>query len=406
VRVLFSTSSSLLAYAITAISTNPVELFNATWLPVLLGLVQVASLVFLVIYVIKTVEIAQANRKAAEATQKATEATLLSVKLSEQAVEEMRSARDAQTAPYVVVYLDMDASGFIVRLVMENLGQTAAHDISLHFDPELDAALGVGQRSEWPRFMTGVTPMLAPKQRIYTVLNSYPELVNSDAMKSSYTVSVSYHGGMSEDAQRTARTARFVLDFMSFYGVMRINENDLEKAVGKLEDLTKAVDKLREPLEGMEERLNRGVFTTTGLPTYNGADHDQRDLAVAVSLIAALKATWILIEDRNRAHIRVSDTDRQLALRTIEQIPVLLSVIQMTESGRTRARAITSELASLANQHFRRGIDVEPKIFPLLDELEALCQAEAGVAQRDDEASSDVTSHTEGRDEKPEGNPS
>jgi hypothetical protein len=79
----------------------------------ILFFVQIASLVFLVIYVIKAWEMASATRKAAEATEKS--------------VLEMREQRDAEVAPYIVAYLDgQGAINGILYLIIKNTGRTVA----------------------------------------------------------------------------------------------------------------------------------------------------------------------------------------------------------------------------------------------------------------------------------------
>jgi hypothetical protein len=62
-------------------------------LQIINSILQFFSLIFLIIYVIKTWEMASATRKAALATEKS--------------VDELRKTRDQATAPYIVVYFDI-----------------------------------------------------------------------------------------------------------------------------------------------------------------------------------------------------------------------------------------------------------------------------------------------------------
>lgn len=78
------------------------------WVQVVGIVVQFLSLIFLIIYVIKTWEMAAATRVAAEATQGS--------------VAEMREARDQQTAPYIIVYFDVPFGTSLIYLVVKNIG--------------------------------------------------------------------------------------------------------------------------------------------------------------------------------------------------------------------------------------------------------------------------------------------
>ena len=89
----------------------------------ILFLVQIFSLIFLIVYVIKTWEMASATTKAAQATEKS--------------VTEMRQTRDQESAPYIIVYFDIPYESNLIYLVIKNIGRTIATNISLTFTPTL-----------------------------------------------------------------------------------------------------------------------------------------------------------------------------------------------------------------------------------------------------------------------------
>lgn len=64
--------------------------------------IQIPTLIALILYVIKTWQMASATRKSAE--------------ISARTLDEMRAARDSETAPYVVAYFDVDISKNIIFL--------------------------------------------------------------------------------------------------------------------------------------------------------------------------------------------------------------------------------------------------------------------------------------------------
>jgi hypothetical protein len=304
------------------------------------------------------------------------------VKLSEQSVEEMRAARDAQTAPYVVVYLD--ATDMIVRLVMENLGQTVARDINLHFSPVLDPGLGATQGHEWPRFMTDTTPVLAPRQRMSAILNSYPVLINNDKLKPEYSVIVSYHGGMTEESQSVLRSDTFVLDVRSFYGMEIIGTTDTEKAIEQLSALVESIKSLQTPLADIKKRFDTGLVVTQGSP-FVAATQPEDNKSVATSLAAGLRMAWILIESKNRARERVPELDRVFVRRALEQLAILTPHIELPSEIRARIMAILADLDSLVGTHFKYGRDVEDRVMPLLNELVAQLSKEQSLSDEQSE---------------------
>jgi hypothetical protein len=92
----------------------------------ILFVVQVLSLAFLIIYVIKTWHMASATRKAAEAT--------------ERSVSELREARDQETAPFVIAYFDIPAGTRLLYLTVKNIGRSIATRVRLEFSPPLCAS--------------------------------------------------------------------------------------------------------------------------------------------------------------------------------------------------------------------------------------------------------------------------
>src|SRR6266487_841766 len=92
------------------------------------SIVQIISLIFLIIYVIKTWEMASATRKAAEAT--------------ENSVSEMRDARDQETAPYVILFFDVPTGSDLIYIVIKNIGYSVATHIKIDLTPSLRSNIG------------------------------------------------------------------------------------------------------------------------------------------------------------------------------------------------------------------------------------------------------------------------
>jgi len=229
--------------------------------PLVLFIVAMANVIYLSRYVNKTTDIAESNRRSVVATLRAAQATQDAAEASRQAITEMQATRDAETAPYVVVYVD--ASDFVVDLVMENLGKTAARDVALSFSPALPTEIFAGD--EAPAFVSGATPTLAPRQQVRRVLNSFPGLysLNAKGVPLRYEVTVSYRGGTVEQVRERERQEVYVIDINSFLGVT-LQENKVEKALEKgfgnvVDKLSRANDKLGD----LERRLALGLAINT-----------------------------------------------------------------------------------------------------------------------------------------------
>ena len=84
------------------------------WIDLILAGVQIFTLIALVIYVKKTWDMADSTEKS---------------------VNEMKEARDQESAPYVLVYFDF--CDHEMYLVVENAGKGLAKDVSFDFEPSL-----------------------------------------------------------------------------------------------------------------------------------------------------------------------------------------------------------------------------------------------------------------------------
>lgn len=97
-------------------------------------LVSAISLGFIIKYVRDTAAMATATRDSADATRD-------SAKAAENTLQEMRNARDEESAPFVVVYFHYIHSHHqSLYLVVENVGKSIATDIRLEFSPALQVS--------------------------------------------------------------------------------------------------------------------------------------------------------------------------------------------------------------------------------------------------------------------------
>jgi hypothetical protein len=234
------------------------------WIRALLGLAVIAALVLLALnqidlrYIIgtlvvigaaylallsrKTGAVYKSQQALVESTQTIAKMTVHALDLSNNVLTELRATREAQTTPYVVLYLDV--SDNIVRLVMENLGQALAREITLAWEPMLPATL-IGERA-WAAFVTETTPMLAPRQKLVAVLDSYTALAARQALQGQFRVTVRFQG-LNDSVQFQGID---VIDFASLAGMR-------DTAYHQGQAITARLDAIAQSLEGALRLLHQ-----------------------------------------------------------------------------------------------------------------------------------------------------
>lgn len=107
-----------------------------------LAIANIATLIAIIIYVIKTSEMAKATREYA--------------KISKETLEEMRDTRDQTTAPYIVCYFEFKQNS--MYLVVKNIGKGLAENVKIELDPSLINFRGENL-SETSIFRHGISSM-------------------------------------------------------------------------------------------------------------------------------------------------------------------------------------------------------------------------------------------------------
>lgn len=206
---------------------------KANTLDVIMFVIQLLSLIALVIYVIKTAEVAEGTRKSAEAM--------------DRSVAEMVEDRDQQIAPYVVVFFDHQTDSPIFDLVIKNTGRTAARDVEIAFEPPLQTSLK-NYDIEQLAFIHQVIPTLPPEYEIRASVDVIDNVLKSEVLPKQYRVKVTYIGGIKADQ----REAEYILDLNVFKGI-------LETHTRSMTDLTKAVEKIAEKIDDLAKSTRDSI---------------------------------------------------------------------------------------------------------------------------------------------------
>jgi len=206
---------------------------KADTLNVIMFVIQLLSLIALVVYVIKTAEVAEGTRKSAQAM--------------DRSVAEMVEDRDQQIAPYVVVYFDHQTDSPIFDLVIKNTGRTAARDVEIAFDPPLQTSLK-NYDIEQLAFIHQPIPTLPPDYEIRASVDVIDNALKSDILPKQYRVKVTYAGGIKSER----REAEYILDLNVFEGI-------LETHTRSMTDLTKAVERISDKLDELAKTTRDSI---------------------------------------------------------------------------------------------------------------------------------------------------
>ena len=204
----------------------------------LVPLVQILGLIFLIIYVVKTWQMASATREAAKATEKS--------------VDEMKEMRDQETAPYIITYFYVPiTSPNVIYLVVKNIGHSVAERVRLTFNPMLESRFNISEMN----FIKNGTESMPPEYEIRTLFDERSSFYNSDRPRK-YEVKISYFGGL----QTNERVYKQTLDLSHYEDLFDISQKDIGHIVNELQKIHKNLQDLKKPLDNIANTMENGIF--------------------------------------------------------------------------------------------------------------------------------------------------
>ena len=204
----------------------------------ILLIVQIASLLALVVYVIKTAEVAKETKASARAMEKS--------------IEEMVEDRDMEYAPYIVVYFDVQTDSPIFDLVVSNQGRTIAHNVKISFDPPFQTSLKNFDLNNLS-FLHQQIPAMPPGYELRTSIDRLESRLESEQLPRVYNVQVTYIGGL----YQKLRKVDYVLDLNMFQGILDSHTSSLTDLTDAVEDIPKSIERLDRNLEKMTQELTQ-----------------------------------------------------------------------------------------------------------------------------------------------------
>jgi hypothetical protein len=216
-------------------------------LPIATLIIATLTLIVTTIYVILTWRIASATKESAKATEK-------SADISSKVLEEMREARDQETAPYVVVYFDVLSYSPLILLAVKNIGKSTANNVKLEFDPQLKSSIKPINEASFIKNGIGSMP---PGYEILAILDG-PNYFMDNNNPLSYKVKVSYSGGILSEP----RFNEYVLDLLALK-LTPLGLKTMTHLVNEIDKLTKSVNSIAEKLDKYpNSEITEDVFDT------------------------------------------------------------------------------------------------------------------------------------------------
>lgn len=217
----------------------------------ILAIVPIATLIVLVLYAIRTGQIASASKRSAE--------------VSEGILKEMKESRDQEVAPYVVAYFDIPYGMPFIYLIVRNAGKSVAEDVKLEFQPPLKNSNGE-VINDIPFIKEGIGS-IPPECEIKTFFDTAISYFGKKELPLTYTVKVSYFGGL----WPATRKKEQIMD-LSVFKTAYIKVKGMHELVKEVEKLVTYNEEVKQKLEKVADNLANGVwlknpeFLITGLP--------------------------------------------------------------------------------------------------------------------------------------------
>jgi hypothetical protein len=139
-------------------------------------------------------------------------------------LKQARDLNEEQSRPYIVIYLQpTEADRSLLNFVIQNIGQTAARNISIKFEPEFSRAMKLpGHDFMNAKLISEPIPSMPPQFEYRMIFENISDYQKLDNPRSSYTVNVRY-----EDRQGKKLTDSFTLDLEAMRGSITVDTHGL-----------------------------------------------------------------------------------------------------------------------------------------------------------------------------------
>jgi hypothetical protein len=143
----------------------------------------------------------------------------------------------------------------LIDLVIENIGQTPAQNVSITFSPRLQSTMiappDQDRVYDWVALKEGI-PYLAPGQRLSHLLeNAISRYNEASTLPLRYEVTVAYSEVETKGREPAKHAERYVLDIGLWYGSHYITEKGVHEIGESLDKIATTMNRWTEELDGL-----------------------------------------------------------------------------------------------------------------------------------------------------------
>lgn len=158
-------------------------------------------------------------------------------------VAEARRSREEQSRPFVIVDFE---PGWATFIVVENIGRTAAREVTMSFDPPLSATVAPPWAWEASTAFTSGIPLLPPGRRLRVFFDALTPRFDA-GLPMTYNVKLTYKG---PPGIRKAFEDQYVLD-LNIYRGGSPPEDGLPEIAKHLKDLREVLKSWTHSIDGL-----------------------------------------------------------------------------------------------------------------------------------------------------------
>ncbi|ADZ09367.1 hypothetical protein Metbo_1122 [Methanobacterium lacus] len=316
--------------------TIPLLAADKDIMDIIIAIIQMITLIFLIIYVWKTYDMAVSTEKSA--------------KVSQLTLQEMKETRDQEIAPYVVAYFEFENR--IINLIVENVGKGLAKDVKIKFDPKLISSIG-HDINEIAFIKEGIGSM-PPKYKIKTFFDSTIGYYGIKNFPNKYNAKITYYGGLEE----SKRTTEHILDIGAYFNVLSSEEKGFNEVVKELEKISKAQESINKELSNYNDIFSNGIWINNPASPINGSNSNINDNRKAIlSKLNEFKILWESVYKNEEEKFGSFYTNMGKRFSSIGMQILILSSYETKEELNEDLIKIGTKLFKLERIRFSWGIE-------------------------------------------------
>lgn len=257
---------------------------------IFLAIIQGFTLIFLVMYVKKTWDMAVATEK--------------SVDVSKLTLQEMKATRDQEISPYVVAYFEF--IGHDIYLIIENVGKGLAKNVNCDIKPELKSNK-IKSNDNLSFIKDGIASM-PPKYKIKTLFDTsiaFSKNREKENFPSKYDAKITYYGGIDE----SKRISEHILDITPFYDLRFRPRKEMHHLVEEIKDLNRTQKSFQKEFDKYNDNFSRGLWIKNPVQLISNINQGPADVNDIIAKLNEFRILWEFVYLKEEEDINPFYTD-------------------------------------------------------------------------------------------------